>query len=327
MSASSAPGRAADEALIAAAKKEGEVVWYTTQILDPLVLRLQDAFRRKYGIEIKPVRQNSTELAIRVSNEAKAGRVQADVYDGTTTAEVLKKEGLALKWLPEIAKELPKDYVDPDGYWIGTNYYLITAAFNTDLVKPGTEPKHWDDLLDPRFKGQIVWGNTVSISAGPGFIGIVLKDLGEQKGMDYLRKLAQQKIAGVGASARVVIDQAIAGEYAIALQIFPEHAAGSGAKGAPIKWIPMKPAMSAIVSTTGVIANSPHPNAGKLLLDYLVNEEGQTIYRDAEYAPAQPRILSKDPEFRQGAHRTVFLTPPEAMEELPKWVKVFKDLF
>ena len=211
---------AADQALVAAAKKEGEVVWYTTQILDPLVLRMQDAFRKKYGIEIKPVRSNSTELAIRVSNEAKAGRVQADVYDGTTTAEALKRERLALRWLPDNAKELPKDYVDPDGYWIGTNYYLITAAFNTDLVKPGTEPKHWDDLLHPRFKGQIVWGNTVSISAGPGFIGIVLKDLGEQKGMDYLRKLAQQKIAGVGASARVVIDQTIAGEYGVALQIF-----------------------------------------------------------------------------------------------------------
>ena len=53
--------RAADDALIAVAKKEGEVVWYTTQILDPLVLRMQDAFRKKYGIEIKPVRQNSTE--------------------------------------------------------------------------------------------------------------------------------------------------------------------------------------------------------------------------------------------------------------------------
>ena len=83
---------AADQALVAAAKKEGEVVWYTTQILDPLVLRMQDAFRKKYGIEIKPVRSNSTELAIRVSNEAKAGRVQADVYDGTTTAEALKRE-------------------------------------------------------------------------------------------------------------------------------------------------------------------------------------------------------------------------------------------
>ena len=154
--------RAADEALIAAAKKEGEVVWYTTQILDPMVFRMRDAFQKKYGIELKPVRANSTEIAIRVTNEAKAGKVQADVYDGTTTAEVFKKEGLALKWLPDVAKILPKDYVDPDGYWIGTNYYIITAAYNTDLVKPGTEPKHWDDLLNPRFKGQIVWGNTVS---------------------------------------------------------------------------------------------------------------------------------------------------------------------
>ena len=52
--------RAADAALIAAAKKEGEVVWYTTQILDPLVLRMQAAFAKKYGVEIKPVRANST---------------------------------------------------------------------------------------------------------------------------------------------------------------------------------------------------------------------------------------------------------------------------
>ena len=224
-------------------------------------------------------------------------------------------------------KDLPGDYVDPGGYWIGTNYYLITAAFNTDLVKPGTEPTHWNDLLDPRFRGQIVWGNTVSISAGPGFVGIVLKNLGEEKGMDYLRQLAAQKIAGVGASARVVIDQAIAGEYSIALQIFPEHAAGSAAKGAPVRWIPMLPAMSAIVSTTGITRGAPHPNAAKLLLEYLISEEGQTIYRDAEYAPANPKIPSKDPEFRAGKHRTVFLTPPEAMDALPKWVKVFKDLF
>ena len=71
--------RAADAALIAAAKKEGEVVWYTTQILDPLVLRMQAAFARKYGVEIKPVRANSTEIALRIRNEGIAGRVQADV--------------------------------------------------------------------------------------------------------------------------------------------------------------------------------------------------------------------------------------------------------
>ena len=319
--------RAADAALIAAAKKEGEVVWYTTQILDPLVLRMQAAFARKYGVEIKPVRANSTEIALRIRNEGIAGRVQADVYDGSTTAEALKQEKLALKWLPEIARDLPADYVDPEGYWVATNYYINTAAFNTDLVKPGTEPKHWNDLLEPRFKGQIVWGNSVSVSAAAGFVGTVIKHLGDDKAMDYLRKLSAQKIASVGASARVVIDQTIAGEYAVSLQIFPEHAAGGAAKGAPIRWIPMAPVMAANVSTTGITAGAPHPNAAKLLLEYLISEEGQVIYRDAQYSPAHPKVPSIDPELRPGKHPVVFVTPREAMDALPGWVKVFKDLF
>ena len=58
-----------------------------------------------------------------------------------------------------------------------------------------------------------------------------------------------------------------------------------------------------------------------------IENEMETIYRDAQYAPAHPKVLSVDPEFRAGKHRTVFLTPPEAMDALPKWVKVFKDLF
>lgn len=319
--------RAADAALVTAAKKEGEVVWYTTQILDPLVLRLQDSFRKSYGVEIKPVRANSTDIALRIRSEGLAGKMEADVYDGTITAEALKKESLALKWLPDNARDLPADYVDPEGYWVATNYYINTAAFNTDLIKPGTEPKHWDDLLDPRFKGQMAWGNSASVSAAAGFIGTALKALGEDKGMDYLRKLSGQRIASVGASARVVIDQAIAGEYAISLQIFPEHAAGGADKGAPIRWIPMLPAMSANVSTTGVTKGAPHPNAAKLLLEYLISEEGQAIYRRAQYSPSHPKVPSIDPELRPGAHPVVFLTPREALEALPAWTKVFKELY
>jgi iron(III) transport system substrate-binding protein len=325
--AASGAACAADAALIAAAQKEGEVVWYTTQILDPLVLRFRDAFQKAYGIEIKPVRSNSTEIALRVLNEGRAGKVQADIYDGTTTAEALKSERLAMRWLPPNAKDLPAEYVDPDGYWVATNYYLITAAYNTDLIPPGKEPRTFEDLLAPHLRGQIVWGNTVSISAGAGFIGLVLKEMGEEKGMAYLRQLAGQKIAGVQAAARVVIDQAIAGEYAVALQIFPEHATGSAAKGAPIRWIPMQPAMSAVVSTTGITQGAPHPNAAKLLLEYMISPEGQAIFRDAFYSPANPAVPPKDPDFRPGRYRTVFLTPAEAVNALPRWMQIFKDLF
>lgn len=321
------PVGAADETLIAAAKNEGEVVWYTSQIIDPLVLRLSDGFRKKYGIEIKPVRANSAEGALRILNEARGGRTIADIYGGQTTSEALKKEGLALKWLPENIRDVPQEFADPEGYWMGTNFTLMTAAFNTELIPPGTEPKTWEDLLAPSLKGKILWGQDVSTSAGAGFIGAVLKFWGEDKGLDYLRKLARQNIAGSSGSARQVVDQLIAGEVAVALQIFPEHAASSAAKGAPVKWIPIRPVMTSVISTSGVTKGAPHMNAAKLFMEYMISEEGQQIFRESFYSPIHPKVQPIDPEFAVGRHPVVILTPKEAFEQMPHWMGIFKELF
>src|SRR5262245_9890384 len=83
---------AADEALIAAAKREGEVVWYTTQIVSQLVRPVSVAFEKKYGIKVRATRANSTETAVKILNEAKAGRLQADIFDGTGSVVPLKAE-------------------------------------------------------------------------------------------------------------------------------------------------------------------------------------------------------------------------------------------
>lgn len=322
-----APVLAADAALIEAAKKEGKVTWYTTQPIDPLVLRLTSEFQKKYGIRIEYARANSTDVAMRIINEAKAGRVIADIYDGTTTAEPLKKERLTLKWLPEVTKTFAPDYVDPDGYWAATNDYVIAVSYNTDLIKPGTEPRHWDELLDPRYRGKIAWGGLASTSAGAGFIGTAIKELGEERAREYLKKLALQRPAPIGAAARVVIDQVIAGEYAIALQSFPENAIFSASKGAPVKWIPMKPTMTGIVSTVGVLANSPNPNAAKLLVEYMLEEEGQKLYRDTFYIPAHPKVPPLEAELTPGKNKVTHLTPTEVEAAMPKWMAIFKELF
>jgi ABC-type Fe3+ transport system substrate-binding protein len=321
------PACAATPELIEAAKKEGEVVWYTSQIIDPLVLRLTDAFKKKYGIQLKPVRANSAEIALRIVNEARGGKHLADIYGGQTTSEALKQEGLALKWLPPNIGEIPKDFVDPDGYWMGTNFTLMTAAYNTDLIKPGAEPKTWDDLLAPSLKGKMVWGNAVSTSAGAGFIGLVLKTWGEEKGMDYLRKLARQDITGSGGSARQVIDMTIAGEFAVSLQIFPEHAASSAEKGAPVKWIPTRPGMASVISTSGVPAKAPHMNAAKLFMEYMISEEGQIVFRDSLYSPINFKVAPLDKEFAPSANPYVVLTPKEAFTDMPRWFSIFKELY
>jgi len=72
--------------MIEAAKKEGSVVWYTTLIVDQLVRPLAADFEKRYGIKLEYYRANSADVAIKVINESRAGRVQADVIDGTGTA-------------------------------------------------------------------------------------------------------------------------------------------------------------------------------------------------------------------------------------------------
>jgi ABC-type thiamine transport system substrate-binding protein len=224
---------AADPALIAAAKKEGTVVWYTTQILDQFARPAAAMFEKAYpGIKVRLSRTNATTAAIKILQENRAGKNQSDVFDGTVTVVPLKKEGYVLKWLPDAAKDYPPQYKDPEGYWIATNIYVLTPAFNTRSIPVGQEPKSFQALLDPKYRGKMVWAASLSSSAATGFIGTVLDQMGEERGIAYLRQLQQQRIASVDVSARQVLDQVIAGEYAIALQIFNHHAVIS-AKRAP----------------------------------------------------------------------------------------------
>jgi ABC-type Fe3+ transport system substrate-binding protein len=320
--------QAADAALIEAAKKEGEVIWYSTQIVNQLVRPIATAFEKKYGIKVRATRANAVETAIKILNESKAGRPQADITDGTTTVVPLKKAGYVLKWLPDPAKDYPDSLKDPDGYWVANNLFMLAPGYNTSLVPKGTEPRTYQDLLDPKWRGKMVWGATSSTSAGPGFIGTVLAEMGEDAGMAYLRKLSQQKLAPMGTAAREILDQVVAGEYPIALQIFNHHAVISAKKGAPVDWIPMEPVTGAL-SVLAIHAQAPHPNAAKLLADFIISREGQAIFRDADYLPADPGVPAAEPTLKpeQGHFRVRFFTPEQTEEQMPRWKKLFDDMF
>ena len=91
------------------------------------------------------------------------------------------------------------------------------------------------------------------------------------------------------AAGRPIVDLLIAGEHAVALQIFHHHAATSAAQGAPVHWIAMQPAF-ANLQTSSLLEKAPHPNAGKLLIDFLVSREGQELYAAADYLPVDPDV-------------------------------------
>jgi iron(III) transport system substrate-binding protein len=322
------PARAVDPKLVAAAKKEGEVVWYTTLIVNQLVRPMVAAFEKKYGVKVRFTRANSTVTTTRVLSEAKAGHVIGDVHDGTDGVETLKHAGLIEHWMPDNWRDYPPEYRDPDGYWIATNLYFLTPGVNTQMVPAKDRPRTYEDLLDPRWKGKMAWAATSTSSGAQGFIGNILISMGQEKGMAYLQKLAKQKIINAAGSARQVLDGAIAGEYPIALQIFNHHTVISAKKGAPITWIKMQPVPSTL-NTIAVVKGAPHPNAAKLLISYMVSPEGQRVFQKAGYLPANPDVPAATPDLkpREGHFKANVLSQKLLDKELPKWAKIFNELF
>src|ERR1044071_3726581 len=172
---------------------------------------------------------------------------------------MVKKGGYLQRFFSPYLAEYPAELKDPQGYWGVSNVYYFALGYNTRMVKPNEVPKTYADLLNPRWKGQMMW-STSRGSGAPLFIGNVLLTMGQEKGKAYLQKLKAQKIANSTASGRQVLDLTIAGEYPIALQIFNHHAYISASQGAPVDWIPMEP-VTATIQTVALAKNTPHPNA------------------------------------------------------------------
>ncbi len=320
-----APGLAADQALIDAAKKEGSVTWYTTLIVNQMARPAVEAFEKKYGVKVNYIRNDSQDILLRVLSEAKAGKVLADIYDGVSGIGAYKRENLLEKWLPDAAKALPKEYYDKDGYWIGASLYLQAFSYNTDLVKKGGEPRTLEALLEPKWKGQMAISGSSSTTGVGGFVGHVVTKMGEEKGVEYLKKLAQQKLAVLQVSTRQVMDQVISGEYQVGVQTLTHHAAFSSTRGAPVEWVPTQDAMGALLILG--LFKGPHPNAGKLLIDFLMSDEGQGIFRDADYIPVSPNVAARQARLKPDGvnFKARIFTPEEIDAEQPKWMKIFQE--
>ena len=327
---STVPASAASDELISAARAEGSVTWYTSMIVDQVVRPMAAAFEAKYpGVKVAFSRAGGADQAVKLINEGQAGRVMGDVFDSVSAYTSLKAADMVAQYTPDSAAPIPDQFKDPDGYWTAPNVYYLSAAINTDLVSPDQAPKTYEDLLDPRWKDQMVWSVVPQESGAPGFIGNVLMTMGDEKGMDYLKKLAAQDITNMQTSQRTVLDRVIAGDFAIGLMTYTHHSPISAAKGAPVDWLPISP-LVASPNTLGLVKGGPHPNAGKLLIDFIVSPTGQKILSDAMYLPTNPDVPAKVPELLPGPPKpftATFMSPAVVTPNIEHWIDVEHQLF
>jgi iron(III) transport system substrate-binding protein len=319
-----APATAADPAVMAAAKKEGKVVWYSSLGLS-VAQKVCDAFNKQgHGITCELARDGSQRIFQKVMQEASAGLAIADVVHTSDISHYLEfqQKGMLTRYLPEGADKFRSDFRDRDGLYTilrGTPYVI---AYNTQKVSTADAPKRWRDLADPRWKGKLV-------HAHPGYSGVVMTGitglLGVLGGWDYYAALAKNnplvvqsaedppmKLAGgeawVGAS----------GEY---------NFYRTAKKGNPIEIVFPEEGVPFVSSANAILAKAPHPNAAKVFTDFLFAREAQQILADdglyvpneAVTYPAGKRPLKE--------LRLIKVEPEEMQKRDEEIKKRFRELF
>lgn len=266
---------------MAAAKKEGALVFYAAT-------RASDAdeaikrFMKKYPfIKGEYYRAGGDPLLQRILTEARGGKHLWDVVSALGPQIIsLKEKGLLAPYKSPHQRFYPKGFYDPEGYWTDTYDLFITIAYNTQLVPKDKVPDSWQALLDPRWKdGKIC----LDVRRQDWFVGMT-EALGKEKARVYMERLREQKPVFRQGNT-LIVQLMAAGEFPVAIT-YAHTVEQMKEKGAPIDWVAVDPVI-AITEPIALSKNAPHPNAGKLFIDFLLSKEGAELLKKQQRVPAR----------------------------------------
>ena len=310
---------ASNKELIEAAKKEGEVVYFTTMTLSQSK-NVVDRFQKKYPfMKTDLFRTGGGPLLNKIETEARGGRYAWDVTvgRGEMVLPLMERKLLASYRSPE-AKSIGKDLVDPEGFW--TAYYVnpYVLGFNTNLVKKADAPKTYEDLLDPKWKGKKISIDDEAF----GLLSGLIRAWGKEKAVAYFKKLAaQEPVLMRGNTNRVQLT--VAGEYSLIIAYAPTIQRETS-RGAPIDWVPLEPA-PVQVNPTMIAAKAPHPYAARLFSDFLLSKEGQSMLVNFRRIPVRDDVDADPPRLFRGYKRIV--EHPEEYKDFSGTVKLYQEIF
>jgi iron(III) transport system substrate-binding protein len=264
--------------LIAAATKEGKVVWYTAVDVN-VAEALAKKFQEKYpGIAVKVERSGGERIFQRVGQETSSKIYAVDVLHSSDAAHfiVWKRDGMLAPFVSEdMVKHFPAEHVDPDGMFASWRVYLSTIAYNTNLVKKEDAPKSYADLLDPKWVGRMV-------KSHPGYSGSTMTathQLTRDLGWEYMEKLAKQKIMQVQSASDPPKKLAL-GERAVMVDGVDYLIYLLKDKGQPIEIVHATEGTPLVIGPSALAKNAPNPNAGKLFHAWSFTAEAQQLNVD-----------------------------------------------
>jgi iron(III) transport system substrate-binding protein len=303
------------------AKKEGQVVFYTsnTWVAGPV----SQEFEKKFPfVKVNVWRSDSKALLKRLTEEMSANRQIADVIE--TSPEYLNlmvREKLLQEYFsPELsAYDDEAKIKGKTGVFGWTNREIyISLGFNSGLIAPTEAPKSVKDYLDPKWRGKMsIAGTTTGIQ----WVGALL----DLMGREFLEKLSAQEINVQNVSGAALSGLVASGEVPLSPTIFNSNVFTHKQKGAPIEWRPLDPVIAG-VGTSGMVLSAPHPHAALLFLDYIHSKAGQEVALKGGLNSPRNDIGSVEQKFKKLYLENKY-TPEEFENKISEWDALMRKLF
>jgi ABC-type Fe3+ transport system substrate-binding protein len=261
--------------VVDAAKKEGVVTVYHAQLGAPHWKTVVKAFQDTYGIKVQEFDARASEMTERIRVEQTSGHSVADVeFHGDASIIQQRQTDFVAEHgdIPNIANLRPPFVADK--WAVPAWVQVVCILANTSMVKPDDEPKQWKDILDPKWKGKILTDDMRAPGSGQTVFAVLHKTYGE----DFPKTLLTQNM-GVGRDLQDDSRRVARGEYSLFINQIIAFA--SPLKGLPVKVVtpaggcPFTPIQGAILK------GAPHPNAGRLFINHLLDQSSQITYANA----------------------------------------------
>ena len=221
----------------------------------------------------------------------------ADVaYYGVTFGILAKQAGVVAPYKPAHWEDIPQGLKDPEGYWFTIHSGTLGLFVNKDALGGRPVPKSWKDLLNPIYKGMV--GYLDPSSAAVGYTGATAVNVALggsldnfDPGIEFFKKLKENRpiVPKQTSYARV-----ISGEIPILFDYDFNAYRGKYKDEANIEFV--IPAEGTIMAPyiMSLVKNSPQPENGKKILDFIMSDTGQAVWANAFLRPVRASAMSPE---------------------------------
>jgi iron(III) transport system substrate-binding protein len=301
-----------EKRLIEGAKKEGELMFYSSIPVEDIAA-LTAAFDKKYGVKVKVWRADSEGLLQRIVNEAKARRFEVDVMAGSSSAlEPLYRERLLQAVKSPHLDDLIPESIAKHREWASVYLNTFVQSFNTNLVQKEGLPTTYQDLLKPQWRGKLA----IEAEDYDWFAQVVLA-LGEAQGLKLFRDIVASNGLSVRKGHTLLANLVAAGEVPLALTTYGFSAEQIKQKGAPLDWFIIPP-LIARPTAAGVARNAPHPHAAVLFYDFLIGE-AQPLLASRNFVSPSRKV---DSPFTKGPLQLI--DSSVMLDQAQKWQELYQ---